>query len=166
MYVRLVFERLLVNGPFTRYAKLRVEHEPGMPGTFSPRPRVRCPDMHHGMCVTHVPWCMPGSLTSGFLWSRWRAKRSRHSLHMRNPQFYVSGKWPMELASHQMEFCVWSLSSMMKSSNGNIFRVLNSPYEGQWRGTMMFSLICAWTNGRVNTRHVGDFRRHHLFMTL
>ena len=30
------------------------------------------PDMHHGTCVTHVPWCMPGSLTSGFLWSRWR----------------------------------------------------------------------------------------------
>ena len=23
-------------------------------------------------CVTHVPWCMLGSLTSGFLWSRWR----------------------------------------------------------------------------------------------
>ena len=20
------------------------------------------PDMHHGTCVTHVPWCMPGSL--------------------------------------------------------------------------------------------------------
>ena len=23
------------------------------------------PDMHHGTCVTHVPWYMPGSLTSG-----------------------------------------------------------------------------------------------------
>ena len=23
---------------------------------------------HHGMCMTHVPWCMPGSLISGFLW--------------------------------------------------------------------------------------------------
>ena len=22
-------------------------------------------DMHHGMCVTHVPWCMSGSLTHG-----------------------------------------------------------------------------------------------------
>ena len=28
--------------------------------------------MHHGTCVTHVPWCMPGSLTSGFLWKRRR----------------------------------------------------------------------------------------------
>ena len=26
--------------------------------------------MHHGTCVTHVPWRMPGSLTSGFLWIR------------------------------------------------------------------------------------------------
>ena len=43
-----------------------------MPGTFSPSPRVSDPDMHHGTYVTHVPWCMPGSLTSGFFWSRWR----------------------------------------------------------------------------------------------
>ena len=35
------------------------------------------PDMHHGTCVTHVPWCISGSLTGGFLWSRWRGKRYR-----------------------------------------------------------------------------------------
>ena len=63
---------------------------------LSPPPRVSDPDMHYGTCVTHMPWCMSGSLTSGFLWSRWRGKRSRHSRRMRNPQFYVSGKRPME----------------------------------------------------------------------
>ena len=47
-----------------------------MPGTFSPPPRVSDSDMHHGTCVTHVPWCMPGSLTSYFLWSRWRVIRN------------------------------------------------------------------------------------------
>ena len=47
-------------------------------------------------CVTRVPWCMPGSLTSGFLWSRWRGKRSRQSRCMRNTRFCVSGKRPME----------------------------------------------------------------------
>ena len=36
-----------------------------MPGTFSLPPRVSDPDMHHGTCVMHVPWCMPGSLTGG-----------------------------------------------------------------------------------------------------
>ena len=82
--------------PLTRYVKLRVVHAPGMPGTFSPPPRVSDPDMHHGTCVTHIPWCMSGSLTSGFLRSRWRGKRSRHSRCMRNQQFYVSGKRPIE----------------------------------------------------------------------
>ena len=76
-----------------------------MRGTFSPPPRISDPDMHHDTCVTHVPWCMPGSLTSGFLWSRWRWKRSRHSRRMRNPQFYVSGKRPMvEVARNIIKF--------------------------------------------------------------
>ena len=68
-----------------------------MPGTFSPPEPVSDPDIHHGTCVTHVQWCLPGSLTSGFLWSRWRGKLSRHSRRMRNPQFCVSGKRPMAL---------------------------------------------------------------------
>ena len=79
-------------GPLARYVKLRVAHALGISGTFSPPPQVSDPDMHHGMCVTRVPWCIPGSLTSGFLWSRWRWKRSRRYRRMRNPQFYVSGK--------------------------------------------------------------------------
>ena len=53
--------------------------------------RVNDPDMHHGTCVTHVPWCMPGSLTRGFLWSQWRGQRSRHSRRMRNTQ--LRGPW-------------------------------------------------------------------------
>ena len=63
-----------------------------MPGKFSPPPLVSDPHMHHGTCLTHVPWCMPGSLTSGFLWNRWRGKRTRHSRRMSNPQFCVSVK--------------------------------------------------------------------------
>ena len=68
---------------------------------------VSDPDMHHGTCVTHVPWCMPGSLNCGFLWSWWRGKRSRHYRCMRNPQFYVSGKRPMRGAG----ICNWNTSS-------------------------------------------------------
>ena len=55
----------------------------GNTGTFSPPPRLSDTNMHHGTCVTHVPWCMPGWLTSGVLWSRWRGK---HSRHLRNPR--------------------------------------------------------------------------------
>ena len=54
------------------------------------RPPISDPGMHHGTCVTHVPWCMSGSPTCDG-----GGKRSRHSRHMRNPQFYVSGKRPI-----------------------------------------------------------------------
>ena len=42
------------------------------------------------------------------------------------------------------------------------------PHKGHWRGSLMFSLIFAWTNGRVNNRDVGDLRRHraHHYVTL
>ena len=83
------------NGPLTRYGKLRVAHAPGMPGTFPPPPWVCDPDMHHGTCVTHVPGCMLGLLSSAFFWSRWRGKHSRHSRRMCNLQFSVSGKRPI-----------------------------------------------------------------------
>ena len=39
---------------------------------------------------------------------------------------------------------------------------VNSPHKGQWRGTLMFSLICAWINGWVNNRMAGDLRRHRV----
>ena len=35
----------------------------------------------------------------------------------------------------------------------------NSPHKDQWRGALMFSLICAWINGWVNNREAGDLRR-------
>ena len=37
---------------------------------------------------------------------------------------------------------------------------VNSPHKGQWRGALMFSLICVWINGWVNNREAGDLRRH------
>ena len=62
---------------------------------------------------------------------------------------------------------------MMTSSNGNIFprywpfvrgihrSPVNSPHKGQWRGALMFSLICVWINGGVNNREAGDLRCYH-----
>ena len=38
--------------------------------------------------------------------------------------------------------------------------LVNSPNKGQWRGALMFSLICAWINGWVNNREAGDLRCH------
>ena len=102
------------NGPLTRYGNLRVAHAPGMPETFSPPPRVSNPDVHQCTCVTHVPWCMPGLLTSGYIRSHWRRKCSRHSRRMRNTQYSVSGKRPMaEWVIEQLDItvgggrCLW-----------------------------------------------------------
>ena len=61
---------------------------------------------------------------------------------------------------------------MMKSSNGNIFRVTghlcgNSsisgefPTQKQWHGALMFALIYARINGWVNNGEASDLRRHH-----
>ena len=37
---------------------------------------------------------------------------------------------------------------------------VNSPHKGQWRGALMFSLICVWIIDWVNNREAGDLRRH------
>ena len=37
---------------------------------------------------------------------------------------------------------------------------VNSPHKGQWRGALMFSLICAPINDWVNNREAGDLRRY------
>ena len=37
----------------------------------------------------------------------------------------------------------------------------DSPHKGQWHRALMFSLICAWTNGWANNRDTGDLRGHH-----
>ena len=72
------------------------------------------------------------------------------------------------LRSYQVDSSRWlvTVAIMMTSSNGNIFRVTglllptNSTHKGQWRGVLMFSLICARTNGYANHRDAGDLRRH------
>ena len=56
---------------------------------------------------------------------------------------------------HQME----TFSALLAICAGN--SPVNSPHKGQWRGAMMFTLICARINGWVNNREAGDLRRYH-----
>ena len=37
---------------------------------------------------------------------------------------------------------------------------VNSPHTGQWRGALMFSLICAWIDDWANNRDAGDLIHH------
>ena len=119
----LISYSLCFHGPLARYLKSWIAPAPGMPGTFSPPPRVSDPDMHHGTCETHVPWNMPGSLSSGFLWSWWREKRSRHYRGIRNPQFYVSEKSPMDALDSSCVFqCCSPYASVRAKSTWSALR--------------------------------------------
>ena len=57
---------------------------------------------------------------------------------------------------HQME----TFSVLLAICTGIHRSPVNSPHKGQWRGTLMFSLICVWINGWVNNRDDGDLRRY------
>ena len=58
---------------------------------------------------------------------------------------------------HQME----TFSALLVLFAGNSPVPVNSPHKGQWRGTLIFSLICAWINDWVNNRQAGDLRHHY-----
>ena len=67
----------------------------------------------------------------------------------------ASEKWrPFSLGlNHQME----TFSALLAICAG----IHRSPVQkGQWRGALMFSLICVWINGWVNNREAGDLRRY------
>ena len=119
------------NEPLSRCVKLRVAHAPGMPETFSPPPRVSNTDMHQGMCVTHVPWCMPGSLTSGFLWNPWLGICSRR---MRKPRFYVSGKRPMDQWSENT-LLIWSYQLHIRG---------HGTTTGKLKGNLVLMATCSY----------------------
>ena len=57
---------------------------------------------------------------------------------------------------HQME----TLSALLAFVRWIQRSPVNSPHKGQWRGALLFSLICSWINGWVNNGEAGDFRRH------
>ena len=68
-----IYLRLTKNEPWASYQIRKVAGYAcaGNAGNVFPtrrlqrKPLVSDPGMHHGTCVTHVPWCMSGSLTCG-----------------------------------------------------------------------------------------------------
>ena len=57
---------------------------------------------------------------------------------------------------HQME----TFYALVAICAGNSPVPVNSPHKGQWRGALIFSLICVWINGWANNRKAGDLRRY------
>ena len=81
----------LLTNTQNRGLRMRREYREHFPRHWLQRkPLASDPGMHHGTCVTHVTWCMSGSLNHAG-----GGKRSQHCRRMRNSQFYVSGKRPI-----------------------------------------------------------------------
>ena len=107
----------------------------------------------------------------GVTWVQWRPGSTAKQLFVR--QFVQTNKKENISSALLNLFRGIHLrkGNIMTSSNGNISALLalcvgNSPVTGEFpsqsqsRGALMFSLICAWTNGWVNTRNADDLRRH------
>ena len=60
------------------------------------------------------------------------------------------------------------ISALLALCEGNPSVTVGFPHKFQWRGALVFSLICAWTNSSANNQDAGDFRRHraHYDVTL
>ena len=123
-----------------------------MLGPLSLPPRVSDSDMHHDTCMKHVPWCMPGSLTSGFLWSRWRGKtfpafpahaqptilrfcQEAHRINIKECDVIKHARWGWVITSHRNHGCNDMYMTqyqfmLVKESHVN-FRP--SPYTPTWR---------------------------------
>ena len=100
----------------------------------------------HGLCFV-VVWCRSVSPIS--YWRCWLidTERSYDSLNASEAihDDVIKGKH-----SPRYWHFVWGIHRSP----------VNSPHKGQWRGALMFSLICAWINSWVNNREAGDLRRH------
>ena len=80
--------------------------------------------------------------------------RSTHLLHL----YFLFSWW-----RHQMETCSASLAfvrGIHRRLRGIHRSPVSSPHTDQWCGALMFSLICAWTNGWDNNRDAVDLGRH------
>ena len=85
------------------------------------------------------------------LWTLWRFLGCNVFQPHGGSCLYCVSRW-----RHQME----TFSALLAFCGGIHRSPVTSPYKGQWRGDLMFSLIRAWINGWVNDREACDLRRH------
>ena len=91
----------------------------------------------------------------------WLAAR----FHLNLVAFESSPGWSAEASNrascrtwwrHQMEI----FSALLAICAGNSPITGLFPHKAQWRGLLMFSLICAWIKGWVNNGDAGELTRH------
>ena len=145
----MVFVVSWCHGPLTRYVKLRVAHAPGMSGTFSchrlqRKPLVSDPGMHHGTCVTHVPWCMSGSLSGG---SGENVLGIPGACATRNFTYLVRS--PLPEIAYKFSFgepgwldVCWMNEFTWIGGNANLQFLSQNKYNIVWKSCNQFGLCC------------------------
>ena len=78
----------------------------------------------------------------------------QYSLITRSTDVNQNTLWHDDVIKRKHFPCYWPFMQGIHRSP------VNSRNKGQWRGALMFSLICVWISGWVNTREAGDLRRH------
>ena len=80
-----------------------------------------------------------------FLWCHWLSNVQKYTIHLSKHDDVIKWKhfprhWPF-------------VQGIYRSP-------VNSPHKGQWRGALMFYLICVWRKDWINNRDAGDLKHH------
>ena len=118
--------------------------------------------------------CDGNSPMTGEFPAQWVSNAENVSIWWRHheiqwPNFW---QWQCSMNVHLMVSWAWNHDDVIKWKHfprnwpfvrGIHRSPVNSPHKGQWRGALMFSLICAWTNCWANNgdaRDLGRYRSH------
>ena len=120
---------------------------------FNVKPRISDPGMHHGTCVTHVPWCMSGSPIRG---GGENVPSIPGACATSNFAYLVRGPWWRQGAFHITGFVVRGILLLQQRA-----------YVELWFSLLLLLLVhdsgsgCGW----MNSRAVGEWRRHDAHVT-
>ena len=113
---------------------------------------------HYGKTTPSV-----SSFDNGSIWIKWRCNSSagQIALHVLKKSLSTSTSATKELLEYYHDDVMKHFPRYWLFAQGIHRSPVNSSHQGQWRGPLMFSLICVWRNGWVNNREAGDLRCHH-----
>ena len=112
------------------------------------------------VCMCNYIPKLEDSIDSGLTIRPWSNRPSGWQFVMRKPYDAMrSEPWALlhdGVIKWKHFLCYWPFVRKIHRSP------LNSPHEGLWRETLIFSFICAWLNGSVKNGVAGDLRRHRI----
>ena len=122
--------------------------------------KIQRPAQKYSGSIRPIPWkLMPWTLASlDHQQPRWWLCWTK-SVSNKPQQHNTDGRAILRMYSISMG-CDF-LPKPHTASHDDVIKWKNSPHKGQWRGSLMFSIICTRIDGWVNYREAGDLRRHH-----